>query len=714
IGREEKEMDCQQGAAAEEQSQWRQRVAELESIAVEYELLQQRYQALFENAPVMYVITRNQWGMPIIEDCNLLFLRTLDYTRKEVIGHSLFDFHTSESYTDLWNREMYQRALQGDKISGECQLRGRSGRVIETLLYAVPEVDNTGNRVGVQVLFVDITRQKRQELQRMALYWVREEMRKMRNEADIQHVLATVRSSMKMLDVPFMDCGINTVDISQEPPKACFHNLTDTGEWLPIGSERGKQVIIQLWQEKKVAYRRDLDQEDPYGEQSYIAQVFEHPVRAVLDVPFSHGTLAVNSSKPNAFSEEDVKFLQCLGDILSESFQRLDEIKMMRANEEQLQQLQRLEAIARLAGGVAHDFNNLLTIISGYCQLFRKKFAPDHPGYAEMYEVEKAAERGTSLVRQLLTFSRRQHLQREVLSLNTVITEIEKMLRRLIGEDIELTFELDPELKKIYADSGQIEQVIMNLIVNARDAMPQGGKITLKTAHTILSNPQTVEYADLVSGDYVMLEVMDTGMGMDAETQAHIFEPFFTTKEVGKGTGLGLATVYGIVKQSKGFIRINSAPGQGATFRIYLPQAAEETNRIAQHREVRPDSLQGTETILVVEDDTSLQKIVTHLLHHYGYTTLTATHGKEAIQTSAQYKGVIHLLLTDIVMPGINGYKLAKKLFSVRPEMKVLYMSGYSEDEIEEREISTIKTKIVRKPFVPETLVAKVREVLER
>jgi two-component system cell cycle sensor histidine kinase/response regulator CckA len=379
--------------------------------------------------------------------------------------------------------------------------------------------------------------------------------------------------------------------------------------------------------------------------------------------------------------------------------------------EEQLRQAQKMEAIGRLAGGIAHDFNNLLTAITGYSELSLRQLQPEDPLRSNIEEIRKAGNRAASLTRQLLAFSRKQVLQPKVLDLNSVVFEIEKMLKRLMGEDIELSVIQDPQLGSIKGDRGQIEQVIMNLAVNARDAMEGGGKLTIETNNVCVDEAYMDQHIAVSPGSYVVLAVSDTGVGMDRETQSHIFEPFFTTKEAGKGTGLGLSTVYGIVKQSGGNIWVYSEVGQGTTFKIYLPRVAEEVQEYNQGKErqgVRP----GTETILLAEDEEIVRQLMREVLKSNGYEVLEAANGVEALLLCERHRGPIHLMITDVVMPEISGRELTERLARLRPEMKVLFMSGYMDDKIIHHGILDSDIPFLQKPFTPYTLALKVREVL--
>jgi two-component system cell cycle sensor histidine kinase/response regulator CckA len=379
--------------------------------------------------------------------------------------------------------------------------------------------------------------------------------------------------------------------------------------------------------------------------------------------------------------------------------------------EEQLRQSQKIEAIGQLAGGVAHDFNNLLTIISGYAELVADEVDPEGPLLDHVKEIQQAASRAAALTRQLLAFSRRQIMKLEAVDLNTVVSHVEKMLRRLIGEDIELKTIAGKELGNVKVDAGQIEQVIMNLALNARDAMPQGGKLSIEATNVALGETYAQAHVTIPPGPYVMLAVTDTGCGMSREVQEHIFEPFFTTKEKGKGTGLGLAMVHGIVKQSGGYIWAHSEVGHGSTFNIYFPRVDTVATMVEPVR-VGPTLIRGSETILVVEDENSLRSLVRTVLGANGYTVLEATRGEEALRICDDQNNVIDLVLTDVVMPQMNGREMAKHLASRRPKTKVLFMSGYTHNGIVQDGISDDLMPFIQKPFTPDALARKVREVL--
>ncbi len=386
----------------------------------------------------------------------------------------------------------------------------------------------------------------------------------------------------------------------------------------------------------------------------------------------------------------------------------------LRKSEEQLRQWQKVEAIGNLAGGVAHDFSNLLMTIKGCAEILLRQLEPDDKRREEVLEIQKAAERATSLTRQLLAFARKQVLQPQVVNLNDIVTNMNKILQRLIGEDIQLATILEPQLWPVRVDPGQMEQVIMNLALNARDAMPRGGQLTIATANVNLNEDFARQHVSMKPGPYVMMTVRDTGCGMDKETLNRIFEPFFTTKEKGKGTGLGLSTVYGIIKQSGGNIWAASELGKGSTFTIYLPK---DTSAIPKKYKPKPTQpplpIKGTETILLVEDESAVRTMLRQTLESNGYKVLEASNGQEALNICAQYQGPIHLLLTDVIMPGMNGRELSHLLSKRFPQMKVLFMSGYPDNSIVPHGTLEPATMFLQKPFTLSTLEIKVREVLD-
>jgi PAS domain S-box-containing protein len=377
--------------------------------------------------------------------------------------------------------------------------------------------------------------------------------------------------------------------------------------------------------------------------------------------------------------------------------------------EEQFRQAQKMEAVGRLSAGIAHDFNNLLTVISGYAELVAEALGPSHRSRADLGEIQAAAASAAGLTRQLLAFSRRQVLQPQILDLNDVLRRVELLLRRVIGEDITLTLNLSA-LGRVNADPGQMEQVIMNLAVNARDAMPNGGQLTIETADVTLDDVFVAQHRGATAGRHVLVAISDTGRGMDDVTRVHLFEPFFTTKPSDKGTGLGLATVYGIVKQSRGSIWVYSELGKGTTFKIYLPIAAGAAEPSPPPVDVQ--ALRGTETVLVVEDQVDVRGVIEKTLSRYGYTLIAAANGPEAIATAQEYQGPIDVMLTDVVLPGASGREIAKQVIASHPSVRVLYMSGYTDDVIVQHGVLEPGLAFVQKPFTGDGLARRIREVL--
>jgi nitrogen-specific signal transduction histidine kinase/CheY-like chemotaxis protein len=387
------------------------------------------------------------------------------------------------------------------------------------------------------------------------------------------------------------------------------------------------------------------------------------------------------------------------------------DITDQRRAEEQLRQAARMDAVGSLAGGVAHDFNNLLHVVVGYTSLVLDALPPDAPLRAEIEQVRKASDQAVALTGQLLAFSRRQLLRPVVLDLNRVVLDFERMFRPLLGKDIALVVHTAADLGRVSADPSQLEQVIMNLALNARDAMPQGGTLTIETANRELDNAYCSQRADVKSGHYVELKVSDTGHGIDEALRERIFEPFFTTKDKGKGTGLGLSTVFGIVTQSGGHITVDSRPGQGATLTVYLPQSERPLARPGALAEVPLRS--GSETILVVDDDDKVRELTRTILARSGYHVLEAENAGEALMISEQHQAPIHLLLTDVVMPRIGGRALAERLVRARPDIKVVFMSGYADDPAKLQGVLEAGAAFISKPVVPAALQRRIREVLD-
>jgi two-component system, cell cycle sensor histidine kinase and response regulator CckA len=439
-----------------------------------------------------------------------------------------------------------------------------------------------------------------------------------------------------------------------------------------------------------------------------IRGAFAFPIRSAAGIT---GVAEFFSSELREPDPDLLEMTAALGSQVGEFIERKSAEEALRRSEEQLRHAQKMEAVGRLAGGVAHDFNNVLTAIFGYADLIAEDFPLDSPVRRDLEEIRKAAQRASALTRQLLAFSRQQVLEPVVLSVNDLVEDIDKMLQRLVGEDVELRVKLPPDVGNVRTDPGQLQQVIMNLVVNARDAMPTGGKLLIETANADLTEQYAEAHQPVSPGRYVLLAVSDTGSGMTAEVKSRMFEPFFTTKEKGRGTGLGLSTVYGIVKQSGGYVWVYSELGRGTTFKIYLPRVDAPVARIAAPRET--GTLAGTETILLAEDDAMLRPLARGLLERLGYTVLDAENAERALGAARAHAGPIHLLVADVVMPGGSGRELARRLAESRPDTKVLYVSGYTDDAIVHHGMLEPGLAFLQKPFTPDALARKVRAVLD-
>jgi len=484
--------------------------------------------------------------------------------------------------------------------------------------------------------------------------------------------------------------------------------LLHEGEMCPAGSPWPGGPCERVRQEKAVCqYQGPLKELFPQDEFFQ-----EHPLQAYLGVPIKNGVgdvigvIHAMDWQERTFAEDEIHLLEIFARYIAHEIERS-------TIEAQLRHTQKMEAIGRLAGGVAHDFNNLLTPITGYSQLLLSRLEDHNPLRKDIEEIKKAAERAASLTRQLLAFSRKQVLQPEVLDLNAVVADMEKLLRRLIGEDIELVTALEPGLESVKADPGQIEQVIMNLAVNARDAMPEGGRLIIKTENVTLDEEHCKVIPEARPGKFVCLSVTDTGVGMDKETLQHIFEPFFTTKEGGKGTGLGLSVVYGIVKQHEGWIDVSSVPGRGATFKVYLPVFYGE-REAEQQEAISWRELQGSgKRILLVEDEAGVRKFATGVLGENGYEVFEAASAKEAMDIFEREKGRFHLVFSDVVLPDKNGLQLVDQLLSRKPGLRILLSSGYTEEKSQWSVIRERGFRFLQKPYALPDLLQAVKEAIE-
>ncbi|HXC66037.1 MAG TPA: ATP-binding protein [Nitrospiraceae bacterium] len=663
------------------------------------------------------VITLDSTG--IVTDWNTQATAIFGWPREEVLGRVF-----SETIISDQDRQVYEEGISEFLRTGtgailnrriEIVARHRDGREIPV------ELAVSSAKIGEAYVFSafvrDITDRRRAEHRLASQYAVTRVLSEATTlEEAVPKIIQAIGESLEW------DLGLFWRVDKRAGVLRCFDQWnTPSIQADPFISDawqrvfrRGEDLPGRIWANGKSVWVVDVTMDSDCIRGPQVGQVGFHGAFGlpILIGGEIEGIIEFFSRKVRQPDDELLRMVEDIGLKIGQFGDRARTEGVLQETEAQLRQAQKMEAVGRLAGGMAHDFNNLLTVIRGYSELLLGRMAPTDDKRKDVEEVKKAADRASGLTRQLLAFSRRQFVSAKVLDLNALVANMDGMLRRLIGEDIiELNTELDSTAGAIKADPGQVEQVIMNLVVNARDAMPKGGRLTVETRNVTIENEVRLDAVGVAPGSYVLLAVRDNGHGMDAETRSHIFEPFFTTKEKGKGTGLGLSTVYGIVKQSGGSVTVESAPGRGTTFRIYFPRVEQEvpglTGAVDATGQVR-----GRETILLVEDEPAVRGLVHETLRLHGYTVLEARHGIEALLTSAKYGGPIHLLVTDVVMPQMSGPEVAEKLLSVRPEIKVLYMSGYPDHPVFDRGDVSRETGFLPKPFSPHVLVQKVREVL--
>jgi PAS domain S-box-containing protein len=687
--------------------------------AAEVALLQsqERNRAIVDTA-LDGVITIDSAG--IVTDWNAQATAIFGWTREEVLGRAL-----SETIIPERDRQAHAHGLSEFLRTGTGAILGRrieivarhkDGRELPVELAVSPA--KIGDAYIFSAFIRDITERRRAERRLASQHAVTRVLSEATTmEEAVPKIVQAIGENMEW------DLGVfwrvdkatgvlrcfdqwKAPSVQADPfIQETWQRVFASGEGLPGG----------IWASGKSAWLPDVTADGKFlrgtqARQAGLQGAFGFPIRVGTEVD---GVIEFFSRHVRPPDDELLRMVEDIGLKISQFGEWTKTEGVLRETEAQLRQAQKMEAMGRLAGGMAHDFNNLLTVIRGYSELLLGRLGPADPMRKDMEEVKKAADRASGLTRQLLAFSRRQFVSAKILDLNALIANMDGMLRRLIGEDIvELSAELDASTGCIKADPGQIEQVIMNLVVNARDAMPQGGRLTIETRNVTIGEEVRLEAVGVTPGSYVLLAVRDNGHGMDAETRSHLFEPFFTTKEKGKGTGLGLSTVYGIVKQSGGYITVESTLGVGTAFRIYFPRVELEGSAVTEGSEAI-DPARGRETILLVEDEPAVRGLVHETLRLHGYTVLEARHGIEALLTSAKYAGAIHLLLTDVVMPQMSGPEVAEKILTVRPEIKVLYMSGYPDHPVFDQGGVSRQTGFLAKPFSPHALAQKVREILD-
>jgi PAS domain S-box-containing protein len=621
-----------------------------------------RYRGIVENA-LMGILALDAQGR--IAYANPHMGQLLGVLSTELAGRSALEFAPPEQRASI--PLLLQHRMQGLREAFEGDMVRADGAVRRVRISAVPKTDEFGRPAGSIAMVIDLTEERRAQAA------LRESEARHRN---------IVESSL---------VGVWTVD-------ARFRISFSNRRFAEMLGTTPEQLIGRPVLDLVVPEERNEAQVRQARRMAGIAEVHER------------GYLRLDG-KPVTVQISSVPLFAADGTFAGATNTVLD-LTERRNLEQQLLQAQKMEAVGRLAGGVAHDFNNMLTVIMGYAALLNTQIAPEDSRHAAVEQIQRAAQRSEELTRRLLAFSRKQVLRPRIVAINAAIRDMEPMLQRLLGEDSELLVRLGAASPPVRVDPGQLEQVMMNLTVNASDAMPGGGRLTVESSELTLERSQLREQADAVPGRYVLIAVSDTGIGMDKATQEHIFEPFFTTKELGKGTGLGLSTVYGIVRQSGGYVRVQSEPGQGATFQIFLPVA--DGGHVAV-----PESLQlqaapgGSETILLVEDEEAVRTLVRLVLTDGGYRVLEASGPREALALHERYSGSIHLLLTDVAMPEMSGRELAERLRPLAPGMKVIFMSGYTEDAVLRNGAFAPGTAFLSKPVLPADLKRKVRGVLD-
>ncbi len=684
---------------------------------------EERYERLVELSPDAIII-HTDGG---VNFCNTAALRLVGAdSAKEVIGKSVFDYVAPESRETM--RARIGRILNGESlpvVGFKCVRK--DGSLIDVEMQSV--AFNHGNRSAIQAVIRDVSERKLAELalQEANERAMREYERLIERIAVLGQTLGQARELKSILralrEFTVVSVPCDGMVISLYEPEENVRRATYC--WVD-GAEIQTCDLVEMPVRNGLTGRAIktgailIDNEFQKNLPKWSIVVGKHEEGAIpqsaLSAPMSIrgrtvGCIEIQSYRKHAYTDEHGTAMRMAANLAATAVENVELIDRERAKAEQLRQSQKMEAVGQLAGGVAHDFNNLLTVITGYSEIGIRRMSTGDPLRKNMEEIKRAADRAASLTRQLLAFSRKQMFQTKVIDLNSVVADMNTLLRRLIGENIDLVSSLEPSLCKIKADPGQIEQVLMNLVVNARDAMPRGGKLTIKTSNAVLDQTSK-SLPSTKPGRFLMLTVSDTGVGMDAETRKRVFEPFFTTKEIGKGTGLGLATVYGIVKQSGGNIVVYSELGQGTTFKIYLPVADDF---VTDDEEVKaPEVPRGHGTILLVEDEELVRTLAREILETNGYEVVSAANGVEALRVCAGYEGHIDLLITDVVMPQMGGRELAERLVELRPSTKVLYMSGYTDDAIVMHGVLDDQMAFIQKPFSLDMFALKVRDMFDQ
>jgi PAS domain S-box-containing protein len=646
----------------------------------------------------------------------------------DLIGKSIYEMIAPEYHDSI--RERVAKVYQGEPAPpAEIKTSRLDGSVVDCEIAAVPfthrerdavlaVVRDTSERKRVQLALEEANQRALTDYERL-VERIAALGQTLANERDLTKILRALRE-FTVLSVPCDGLVICLYDSGKETRRGVYcwvdEHEVEPGEVgdIPVGDGMVGRAI----KTSTVVIDNNYEQ-SMLTKQPFIVGIYDddHSPKSALTAPMTVlgrtiGCVEVQTYQPSAYSPEHATAMRMAASLAASAIENVALAEREHEKGEQLRQAQKMEAVGRLAGGVAHDFNNLLTAINGYSDLTLRSLEPKDPLRPRIEEIKKAGERAASLTRQLLAFSRKQMLQPRVLDLNIIIADVDKMLRRLIGEDVMLETRLNPSLGQVKADPGQIEQILMNLVVNARDALPVGGHITVGTRNRYLERTHIKGEEVVKPGHYVVLSVSDDGCGMDSQTQKKIFEPFFTTKEFGKGTGLGLSTVYGIVKQSEGSIWVYSEPGKGTTFNIYLPRV-DDVAAQEEMAEMKQPVAAGRETVLLVEDEPVVRALAREVLEQYGYTVICAADGQEGLDICQTFAGRIDLIITDVVMPRMSGRELAESVASVRPDARILYMSGFTDDAIVRHGMLDEDFPFIQKPFSPELLASKTRELLD-
>ncbi|MGO9569460.1 MAG: PAS domain S-box protein [Desulfomonilaceae bacterium] len=766
------------------------------------ELLRQaehRYRRLFEDAPLMYVITRNERGVPFISDCNELFLGSVGHSRDEVVGQPLADFYSPNSREELLERGGYSRALAGEFLIGERQLLTSDGRLIPTLLYTATEVNSSGQVIGTRAMFVDITQRKKaeealrksEERLELALRgaelglwdWQVQTGQGVANRRAAEILGYTLEEIEQTLG--FWQSLLHHDDKARALEKVSDHlaGLTDyfedeyrlrakSGEWKWILA-RGKVterdsdgMPLRMTGTYLDISKRRRAEEALMFEREQLLSIFESINEVILVIdPQTYELLYANRFAISLFGKDLIgkkcyerlnnfddpcnhcqmdKTLELHGEphqweyhsaALNRDYLATDrmirwpdgrDVKFQlavditehkRAEQEkenlssQLLQAQKMEAIGTLAGGIAHDFNNLLTVVLGFSELLLIGKDERDPSYADLQKINQAARSGADLVKSILAFGRKTEVNLRPLNLNHEIEQVKKLLTRTIPKMIDIELVLCKDLATVSGDPTQVEQILMNLALNANDAMPDGGKLTIETANVALDEEYSRMHLGAKPGDYVLLSVSDSGHGMGEETLQHIFEPFYTTKETGRGTGLGLAMVHGIVQQHNGYITCHTEAGAGSTFKIYLPVIPTEVESETPAERLIP--ARGTETILLVDDEELIRDLGKRILERSGYIVLTAANGKDALNVYKEEGNKISLVILDLVMPEMGGKQCFQELLRINPQVKVLLASGYTSGGTLKDDTELSARGFVGKPYDMKQMLQTVREILD-